>query len=244
MLLFLFLVATATIKNMNAAPIEITTADKKMLTAIRNKFQCCFEDERKPNQVPPALQYAVVYYGNPNPDSVNLINYDNCRLTNQSVIFLVKPDYTLNPEARAKSGCSFVAARLKDTSFKHTEKSCLWSFATFNKVLTYTRCPQSTNRNIYLYTYHNPCSKEGSSEADQNYCTNVIKKFQDACGKNYKSLIIGYEVEYKDTAKYSEKAINAIPDVGMTKFVAPGKDCKTATAAEHCTASHCSITVK
>ncbi len=227
MLLFLFLVATATIKN--ASAIEITTEDKDMLIAIRNKFQCCFEDERKrPNQ----LQYAVVYYGDPNPESVNLINYEECRI--QSVIFLIKPDYTLDPVARANSGCSFVAARLKDSSFKHTEKSCLWSFATFNKVLKYTRCPQSTNRNIYLYTYHNPCSKEGSPETDQKYCTNVIKTFEDACGHNYKYLIIGYEVEYKDTAEGSEKMINNIPNVGMTKFDAQGKDCKTATAAEHC----------
>ncbi len=237
MLLFLFLVATATIKN--AAAIEITTADKNMLIAIRNKFQCCFEDERKPNQVYPARQYAVVYYGNPNPKSVNKINFGNCRLTNNQV-FLIEPDYTLDPAVRAKSGCSFVAAKLKNCKSIHTEKSCLWSFATIESqaLYSYTRCPQSKNRNIYLYTYHNPCSKEGA-EADQKYCTNVIKTFAEACGNNFKHLIIGYEMEYKDTAEYCEKAINTTPNVGITKFVAQGKDCKTAAVEEHCKPTNC-----
>lgn len=96
-------------------------------------------------------------------------------------------------------------------------------------------CPISTNEekdNIYLYTYHNPCSEEGSNKED---CTDVIKKFAKECGNYFNYLIIGYEEKYKITLANTEQVINTIHNVGIVKISAQPQDyCKDVTQDKHC----------
>ena len=198
-----------------AAPI--TQQDRDILVAIRDKFQPRFEAEKFPGQE----QYAVVYFGTPSKESVEMINLDECRVGN--AVFIVKPDYNFNPEERREEGCSFIAAKMPPGGKRHTEKSCLYSFGQMDDRgrLTYNKCPKpGNNNNLYLFTYYNPCSQEGSKEEDQKYCTDIIKTFaKSECAEEFQSLIIGYEKAfyiYKNTEEISQTAIDSIANAGMT----------------------------
>lgn len=220
---FLVLLALeATQQWAQANNIKVTTEDEKILKSLYSKFKCQFDIEKNENQ----KQFAIFYYGK--PQDIDKIDLNKCKLAQkgESVIFLVKPDYTLNPKKRADQGCSFTAARLKSSSDKHTEKTCLYSFGEMVKGhISYTRCPDSSGKgNVYMYSYRNPCACV-KKDPDEKYCTTVISNFAKKCGGHFDNVIIGYQETYKDSEEDCQKVISSTTNVGMKKMDFPKVAC-------------------
>lgn len=220
LLVLLALEAVQPLAHTNNVPV--TDEDVDILISLYKKFKCQFHKENKPGQ----KQYTVFYYGD--PKVIDKIDFNLCKLENKNIVFLTSPDYTLDHYTREQKGCSFTAARLKSTSHKHTEKSCLYSFGEMIKGhINYTRCPRSPDNkkgNVYMYSYRNPCAGP-NYDPGEIYCTTVISHFAKDCGDNFKHMIIGYQEIYQESEQQSLKIISETANVAMKKIDFPYVEC-------------------
>ena len=231
MQLSLFLVIALVTSQLTSVPaVTLGPAQEKILVAMRDKFQCCFENERKgPNQ----KQYAVVYWATDTESEVKKIDFDRCQKQRpwKNGIFFLKPDYTFQPDEALNVGCGFDAGQVRQPN-KHTEKVVLWSFRKegSNKNI-YNRCPNppdKANGDVYMFTYFSPCTPKDPNDADKDEksCTSTIRTFAKQCKEHFKNFYIGYVEDYNHTAEQSEKVVNALDNAAMKKIGVKPMDCK------------------
>ena len=123
MLYSLLVLALATVLVANhSQAVSVGEHEEKVLIAIREKFQCSFENERRNKD---CQQYAVLYWGD--DKDIGAINLDVCRKKRNNGIFWVKPDYSFQPKSLSPpANCKFLAAKVE--TGKHTESTILYSF--------------------------------------------------------------------------------------------------------------------
>ena len=211
--------------------IEVGPAQEKILVTIRDKYQCCYENERAS---PNLKQYAVVYWATDTETAIQQIDFDSCKKQApwHNGIFFVKPDYTFQPDDALNAQCGFVAGLLKRTDRHHTEKIVLWSFrkeGNANKN-EYERCPNPPKQkqgDVYMYTHYSPCTPDDPNDPDpeQKACTSIIRAFAKECAQHFNNLYIGYVEDYNGTADKAEKVIEAIPNAAMKMIAVNPMDC-------------------
>ena len=213
--------------------IEVGPAQEKVLVAIRDKFQCCFENERTSSN---QKQYAVVYWAKDTDSDIKKIDFDSCKKQApwKNGIFFEKPDYTFQPDNALNAKCGFDAGLVKQSN-KHTEKIVLWSFRKegSNKNI-YNRCPnppEKANGDVYMFTHFSPCTPKDPNDPDpdEKTCTSTIRTFAKECKKHFKNFFIGYVEDYNHSAEQSEKVVNALPNAAMKKISVKAMDCKTSS---------------
>ena len=212
--------------------IEVGPAQEKILVDIRDKYQCCYENERAS---PVLKQYAVVYWATDTESAIQEIDFDSCKKHTpwQKGIFFEKPDYTFQPDDSLNVECGFVAGLLKRRDRHHTEKTCFWSFrkdGNANKN-EYERCPNRPKKehgDVYMYTHFSPCTPEDPNDPDleQRACTSIIRAFAKECAEHFNNLYIGYIEDFNGTADKAQKVIHAIPNAAMKRITVKPMDCQ------------------
>ena len=227
--LLVLALATVLVANYSQA-VSVGQHEEKVLIAIHDKFQCCFENDRGEKESP--TQYAVLYWGDDN--DIGTIDLDDCRNERKNGIFWVKPDYSFQPKSLS-TNCMFLAGKVEDNR-KHTEKSILWSFR--KEGGKYTKCPTAPKdkdgnlQSIYMFTHNSPCTpKKDAQDKHEKSCTTKISVFAEQCKAHFKYLYIGYVKDYSD-AKLAEERINAIENAAIKKIGVKEIDCKNSKVCQ------------